>query len=68
MRIFGAAATLPYAPWVYFDPAKCMTSRADHGWLMTAERPETTGFYPYGGDQGASGNDGDGAGGAIWFT
>jgi hypothetical protein len=44
MRISGAAATLPGAPWVYFDPAKCMTSHADHGWLLTAERPETMGF------------------------
>jgi len=45
LRISGAAAAFPYAPdhALYFNAAK-RTSGADHGWLMTAERPETRGF------------------------
>jgi hypothetical protein len=46
MRISGAAAAFPYRPdhAVYFNAAK-RTSGADHGWLMTAERPQTKGLY-----------------------
>jgi len=48
MRISGAATAFPYAPdhAVYFNEAKRMTSGADHGWLMTAERPETSAPVP----------------------
>jgi hypothetical protein len=50
MRIAGAAEAFPYAAdhAVYINAAKRMTMGTDHGWLMTAERPEA--YAPVPGD------------------
>ncbi len=50
MRVAGAGAAFPYAAdhAFYINAAKRMTSRTDHGWLITAERPDA--YAPVPGD------------------
>jgi hypothetical protein len=50
MRIAGAGPAFPYSPdhAFYINAAKRMTLGTDHGWLVTAERPEA--YAPVPGD------------------
>lgn len=61
LRIAGAAQAFPYAAdhAFYINAAKRMTLGTDHGWLVTAERPEAYAPVPgdlicYGRDSAAS--------------
>jgi hypothetical protein len=57
MRIAGAGNAFPYAAdhAFYINAAKRMTLGIDHGWLMTAERPEA--YAPIPGDLICHGRD-----------
>jgi hypothetical protein len=57
MRIAGAGKAFPYAAdhAFYINAAKRMTLSTDHGWLITAERPET--YAPIAGDLICHGRD-----------